>query len=64
MRRMLKWARLPCLAHINGALLLHSLYRDGANDAATHHSHQTGRGVAGIGVFENVRTREGESAFS
>jgi len=61
---MLKWARPPCLAHIKGALLITSLYRGGANDAAAHHPHLTGRGMAVIGVFANVRARDGESAFA
>jgi len=58
---MLKRARHPCLAHINGALLLLSLYRGGANDAAAHPSQLTDRtGVMFVsGVIENVRTREG-----
>jgi len=51
MRCMLKWARLPCLAQINGTLLLPTLYRSGANDATAHHSRLTGRDVTGIGVF-------------
>jgi len=56
---MLKWARHPCLTHINGDLLLTSLFRGVANDAAAHHPHLPGRGVAEIGVFENVRSMEG-----
>jgi len=61
-RCMLKWVRPPCLTHINGTPLLLSLYRDGANDAAAHHSPLTGRrglGMVGIGVLENVRTMDG-----
>jgi len=61
---MLNWAHLPELAHIKGDLLLHSLYRGIANDAAAHYSHLTDQGVAGICVFENARAREGQSAFS
>jgi len=43
------------------------VYRGGANDAAAHRTQLTGLvggGGVGIGVFENVRAREGESAFS
>jgi len=61
---MLKLARHPYLAHINGALLHTSLYRGSANNAAAHNTQLTDRGIAGISVFENVRAREGQSAFS
>jgi len=64
MRCLLKWARPPCLTHINGALLCTSLYRGGANEAAAHYPQLTGRGMAVRGVFANVRARDGVSAFA